>query len=210
MWSGINQARGGSQGGMAARAAFERAGSARGQLLPGTESPGKQTSLAPQGKGLTSPPGAKSVWGIGSATQHTITPLLKISLGKEKASASMAVKDAQWEKLKGSHFLHPLSHPLVRMGIARVTIPAEMPSSEDSKTEICSLSYRLPTSLLQKHHKERRRGPCAPSPALLPGCSEMGSRLSHHTEGLLALPPSCGLCLLTLSPHWHPCTLPTG
>lgn len=156
MWSGINQARGGSQGGTAARAAFERAGSARGQLLPGTESPGKQTSLAPQGKGLTSPPGAKSVWGIGSATQHTIIPLLKISLGKEKASASTSAKDAQWEKLKGFHFLHPLSHPRVRLGTARVTIPAELSSNEGSKMETCSLSCRLPPSLLQKHQRGAR------------------------------------------------------
>lgn len=59
MWSGINQARGGS-GAEEARQHVLRskhAGNAGSQLLTGGVSTGKRTSLASQGKGLTPPRG---------------------------------------------------------------------------------------------------------------------------------------------------------
>lgn len=137
----------------------------------------------PQGKGLPPPWGGNSVWGIGSASQHTVIPLLR-SLWERKSLRWHRCKGCSTADIEGIPSSSTL--PQVRVWTASATIPAEFSSNKGSKMETCSQSCVIPTSMLQNHHKERCEGPCKPSPALLWGCGEMGC---------LALPPGSGPAL---------------
>lgn len=157
----------GEPGSTAARAAFQ-AHRQRTRTVPARQGEHREaTGLVPQRKGAPAPPGANSVWGFGSASQHTVIPMLK-PLWQRKSLCGCWRK--RYAMVKIRRVFAPFFPPSGSGWGQRVRqFLLNSPQMRAAKWKLAPKSCLLPTSLLQIRNNERGKAQCKPSFALTEG-----------------------------------------